>query len=204
MQEAPRRTDDEARRIFEAELSRLSARRAELGEGGVFAVAGYALVHAMEWEAALLAWRGARSFEPDDCELAYSEAMCLLELSRWSDAAAAFRAVIDLDRRIAESGGDGVDWIDADPAYRLGTALHAAGDLDGALAAYEESARRNTIMPESLREIVRVRLARKEGSLALEAVARLEARAFRPSVRAEAAAFREEALALADDAQRGS
>lgn len=202
MQQPPRRSEDEARDILAAELRRLATHRRELGEGGLHAVAGYALIQAMEWEAALIAWREAQRAEPRDCEAVYSEAMCLLELSRWDDAARRFRDVIELDREVVAAGGEGVDWIDTDPAYRLGAALHAAGDLDAALTAYEESARRNTIMPDALREVVRVRIAGGDAAAALDALDRLEKRAFRPSIRAEVAAFREEARALLDSGRR--
>lgn len=201
--EPARRTDAEAAAILAAELDRLAARREALGDAGAHAVAGWGLQHAMEWEAALLAWSNVLEADPRDVEAAHARGLCLLELSRWQDAADAFRAVIELDAALAAAGEPALDWMEDDPAYRLGVALHAMGELRAALDAYEESARRNGITVDALREICRVRIVLCEPREALDAVARLEKRAVRLSVRAEAMAFRAEAKAMLPGASRG-
>lgn len=201
--EPARRTDDEAAAILAEELARLAERRGALGDAGAHAVAGWGLQHAMEWEAALLAWSHVVAADPRDVEAAYARGLCLLELSRWADAAETFRAVATLDTELTAAGEQGLDWMEDDPAYRLGIALHAMGELREALGAYEESARRNGITVDALREICRVRLVLCEPREALDAVARLEKRAVRLSVRAEAMAFRAEAKAMLPGASRG-
>lgn len=189
------RTDDEARTILDAELARLAPRRGDLGEEGVHAVAGWTLVHAMEYEAAAIAWRRALELDPRDVAAQFHLGVCLLELSRWDDAADAFRRAIALDAEVGR-----LDWFDEDPEYRLGNALHATGDFDGALAAYERSASKNIVGTDALREAARIHILRGEGREALEVCSRLERRAVRLTIRAEVQALRAEAEA----ALRGS
>jgi tetratricopeptide (TPR) repeat protein len=196
MQTPAARSDEEAPAILAAELDRLAPRRSALGEAGVHAVAGWTLEHAMEWEASALAWRRAHEIDPDDPSAVLHAGVCELELGRWAVAADAFRRAIDVDARVGR-----LDWFDEDPAYRLGTALHAAGDLDGAIAAYEQSAHRNALGVDALHELSRAHLARRDGRAALEALRRLESRAVRLTVRAQVQAMRAEARALARDAQ---
>lgn len=191
-----RRTDDEAREILESELARLAVRRPSLGESGVHAVAGWTLSHGFEWEAAALAWARAAALDPDDPEPVIHEGVCFLETGRWDDAAARFRAAIELHDRRAASGADGIEWVEDDPAYRLGVALHAKGDLRAAIAAYEESARRNPAGVDALREAARCRLALEETDEALETLVRLERRAVRLTLRAEIMALRADALRI--------
>lgn len=193
---APARSEDEARAILARELLRLAPRRTALGEGGALAVAGWTLLHGMEYEAARIAWARAAEIDPTDVEAAFSEALCLLELSRFEEAAERFRRVIELDDRVAAAGGDALDWMEHDPAYRLGVALHALGRLEEADAAYEESARRNGVGTDSLRELARSRLARRDARRALEALERLERRTVRLTLRAEVMAMRADAEAL--------
>jgi tetratricopeptide (TPR) repeat protein len=117
--------------------------------------------------------------------------VCLLELSKFADAATVFRRAIDLDAEVSR-----LDWFDEDPEYRLGNALHAQGDFEGAIAAYERSAERNIVGVDALREAARLRIVRGEGDAALDVLRRLERRAVRLTVRAEVQALRAEAEAL--------
>lgn len=190
------RTDAEARAILDAEIDRLAPRREALGEAGVHSVAGWTLTHAMEWEAALLAWARAASLEPDDPELVHQHGICLLELGRWDEAAARFRDVLAIDERLVAAGLPGIEWMEEDPAYRLGTALHAKGDLRGAIEAYERSTHRNTTGTDALREMTRAHLALREPEAALDALARLDRRTVRLSLRAEAMAMRADAARM--------
>ena len=190
------RSPEEAEQILAAELSRLEPRREALGAEGCFAVAGWTLQHALEWEAALLAWRQVTAYKPRNVEAAYAEALCLLEMSRFADAAQRFRDVIELDAETVGSGGEGLDWMEDDPEYRLGVALHAMGDLTAAIEAYERSASRNEIAVDALREICRARIALGHAKEAIDAANRLERRAIRLTVRAEALQFRAEARSL--------
>ena len=190
------RSDAEARARLDEELERLAPRRATLGTGGVFSVAGWTLTHAMEWEAAVLAWSRAAESSPDDWEPVHQEGICLLELGRWDDAADRFRRAIEMDARLVALGRPGVEWMEDDPAYRLGMALHAKGDLRAALVAYEESAVRNNTGVDALREMARCRLALVEPEEAIVALVRLERRAVRHSVRGEMMALRAEATRL--------
>ncbi len=185
------RTDAEARGLLDAELARLEPRRAALGETGLHAVAGWTLEHAMEWEAAVVAWRRASELDPSDAGAVFHVGACLLEMSRFADAADAFRRAILLDAQRPR-----LDWFDEDPAYRLGNAHHAAGEFDLAVEAYERSAARNELGVDALRETVRIHLHRGNGRGALDVLRRLEKRAVRLTVRAEAQAFRAEAEAL--------
>ena len=196
------RNDDEARALLPAELARLGPRCETLGELGAHAVAGWGLQHGMEWEASLLAWSRVIEIEPTNIEATHAKGLCLLELAQYSDAADVFRATLALDAAVVAAGGVGVDWMEDDPAYRLGVALHAMGDLRAALVAYEESARRNELAVDALREICRVRIVLCEPKEALDAVARLERRAVRLTVRAEAMAYRAEAKGLLGGSQR--
>jgi tetratricopeptide (TPR) repeat protein len=189
------RTDAEARSILAAELARLAERRRDLGEEGVHAVAGWTLVHAMEYEAAALAWRRALELDGRDVAALFHLGVCLLELSRFDDAADTFRRAIALDEEVGR-----LDWFDEDPEYRLGNALHASGDFDGALAAYERSAARNMVGTDALREAARLHIVRGEGRAALDVLAHMERRAVRLTIRAEVQALRAEAEA----ALRGS
>lgn len=199
---APVRTDEEARSILAAELRRLEPRRSALSEADAHAVAGWTLQNAMEWEAARMAWTRAATLRPDDVEARFCAAVCLLELSRFGDAAAEFRDVLDADARAAAEGREALDWMEHDPAYRLGTALHAAGRIEEAIAAYDESAERNSVGTDALREMARCRLALRDASGALAALARLERRAVRLSVRAEVMALRADAEAMLRGAPR--
>jgi tetratricopeptide (TPR) repeat protein len=185
------RTDDETRRAFEAELARLAPRREALGDSGMHAVAGWTLEHAMEWEAAAMAWRRAFELDGEDVSALFHLGVCLLEQGRYAEAAETFRAASALDDRVKR-----LDWFDEDPEYRLGTALHAGGDLENAIAAYERSALRNMLGVDSLREVVRCRIQRVETDEALDALARMERRAVRLTVRAEVQAYRAETDAL--------
>src|SRR5262245_22719444 len=124
------RTDDEARALLDAELARLSRCRTDLGEAGVHAVAGWTLTHALEFEAAALAWRRAHDLDGRDVAALFHLGVCLLELSRFPDAADVFRRAIALDAEVNR-----LDWFDEDPEYRLGNALHAPGAFDDAVAA---------------------------------------------------------------------
>lgn len=185
------RTDSDARRILEEELARLAPRRERLGEAGVHAVAGWTLEHAMEWEAAALAWRRAFEIDGKDVAALHHLGVCLLEVAKYADAADVFRRAVSLDAEVSR-----LDWFDEDPEYRLGTALHAQRDLRGAIEAYERSAARNVVAVDALREAARCRLALGEGKEALEVLARLERRAVRLTVRAEVQAMRADAEAL--------
>lgn len=195
MQEPPRRDDAAAREILRAELDRIARLHTALGEAGAHAVAGWALVHALEWEAGAVAWSRVAELEPDDPEPHYQEGICLLELGRWDDAAERFRRSLDADARRVAAGGDGIEWMEDDPAYRLGVAYHAKGDLRAALEWYETSSLRNRVGTDALREAARCRLALGEPREALDALARLERRAVRLTLRAEI-------MALRSDAQR--
>lgn len=192
----PRRTEAEARALLDAELGRLAPRAAALGPSATCGVAGRVLGHAYEWEAAAIAWAHAAVHAPDDPEPPFEEGVCLLELERWDDAADRFRRVMEIDARLLASGRDGVEWMETDPAYRLGVAHHGKGDLAAAIAAYEDSARRNPVGVDALREVARCRLALTQPEAAIEALARLEQRAVRLTVRAEAHALRAEATRM--------
>ncbi len=185
------RTDADARRILEEELARLAPRREALGEEGVNAVAGWTLEHAMEWEAASLAWRRAFEIDGRDVAALFHLGVCLLEVAQYAEAADVFRRSIALDAEVSR-----LDWFDEDPEYRLGTALHAQRDLRAAIDAYERSAARNALGVDSLREAARCRLALGEGREALGLLARLERRAVRLTVRAEVQAMRADAEVL--------
>jgi tetratricopeptide (TPR) repeat protein len=189
------RTDAEARAILEAELARLAPRREALGENGVHAVAGWTLEHAMEWEAAAIAWGRAFEFDARDVSSLFHLGVCRIEMGRYADAAAVLRDAIALDAEVSR-----LDWFDEDPEYRLGNALHASGDLTGAIAAYERSAARNVIAVDALREIVHCRIVRGDREAALAALSRMERRAVRLTVRAEVQALRAEAQVLAPPA----
>jgi tetratricopeptide (TPR) repeat protein len=186
------RTDSEARALLDAELARLAPRREALGEAGVHAVAGWTLEHAMEWEAATLAWRRAIDLDAKDVASVFHLGLCLLEMSRFADAAEVFRTTIELDASV-----DRLDWFDEDPEYRLGNALHAGGDFDAAVAAYERSSRRNLLGVDALREAARIHIHRRDRRAALDVLERLEKRAVRLTIRAEVQALRAEAMALA-------
>jgi tetratricopeptide (TPR) repeat protein len=185
------RTDAEARTVLDAELARLAPRREKLGDAGAHSVAGWTLEHAMEWEAAALAWRRAFDLDGRDVAALFHLGVCLLELSKFADAATIFRRAIELDAEVAR-----LDWFDEDPEYRLGNALHADGKFDDAIAAYERSAARNVVGVDALREAARIRIVRGEGREALDVLKRLERRAVRLTVRAEVQALRAEAEAL--------
>src|SRR6185436_20686980 len=101
------RTDAQAQAILDAELTHLAPRREALGEAGFFAVAGWTLEHAMEWEAAAIAWRRALELDPRDSVACFHLGASLLEMSRFPDAADAFRRAIVLD---AENPR--IDWFD--------------------------------------------------------------------------------------------
>ena len=196
MHEPPRRDEAEASAILRTELERIERLHSALGEAGAHVVAGWALVHAFEWEAGALAWARARELEPDDPEPHYQEGICLLELGRWDDAAARFHSCMEADARRVAAGGDGVEWMEDDPAYRLGVVRHAQGDLRGALEWYEESARRNGVGTDALREAARCRLALGEVPEALDALSRLERRAVRLTLRAEIMTLRSDAARI--------
>ena len=185
------RTELQARALLDAELDRLAPRRERLGEAGVHSVAGWTLEHAMEWEASAIAWRRAIELDPNDVCAVFHLGVCLLEMSRWGEAAETFRRAIALDAEVSR-----LDWFDEDPEYRLGNALHAAGDLAAAIAAYERSAIRNIVGVDALREAARCRIVRGEGREALDVLRRLERRAVRLTVRAEVQVLRAEAEAL--------
>ena len=189
--EAAQRTENQARDLLRAELERLAPRREALGEQGVHAVAGWTLEHALEWEASALAWSRAAELDPRDVAAVFHLGVCRLELGQWDEAARTFRRAMELDDEVGR-----LDWFDEDPAYRLGNALHAEGDVARAVAAYEESARRNVVGVDALREVARCHLAEGRADAALDALARLERRAVRLSVRAEVQALRAEARAL--------
>jgi len=194
MSGAPCRTPDESRTILAAELARLAPRRDALGEAGAHAVAAWTLMNAFEFEAAALGWAGVLEDAPRDVEAVFRHAHCLLELGRHDEAADGFRTAHALDAEVSDDpAGEGLDWLEDDPAYRLGNCLHVAGDLTAAIQAYEESVRRNTIGVEALREIACCHLARENAEAALDAVSRMESRAGRIAVRADALALRAEA-----------
>jgi tetratricopeptide (TPR) repeat protein len=190
------RTSEQARALYDAELARLASRRQHLGEEGVHAVAGWTLEHAMEFEAAALAWARAFELDPKDVAALFHLGVCRLETGEYAAAADIFRRAIVLDDEVAL-----LDWFDEDPEYRLGNALHAAGDFDAAIEAYERSASRNVVGVDSLREAARIRILRGQGREALEVLARLERRAVRLTIRAEVQALRAEAEALPDAAR---
>jgi tetratricopeptide (TPR) repeat protein len=185
------RTDAEARALLDAELARLAPRREQLGDAGVHAVCGWTLEHAMEWEAAAIAWRRAFDLDERDATALFHLGVCLLEMSKFDDAATVFRRAIALDEQVQR-----LDWFDEDPEYRLGNALHAQGNFEEAVAAYERSAARNVVGVDSLREAARIRIVRGQGREALDVLMRLERRAVRLTVRAEVQALRAEAEAL--------
>ena len=199
MSGAPRRTDTEAREILAAEIERLRLLGGALGETGSFAVAAWTLMHAYEFEAAEMGWAAAMEREPRDVENVFRHAHCLLELGHFERAADGFRAAMELDAELADApGGEGLDWLEDDPAYRLGNCLHVQGDLAGAVEAYELSAGRNTIGVEALREMTRCHLAAERPDDALDALRRMERRAGRVGLRAEVLALRAEAERLRD------
>jgi tetratricopeptide (TPR) repeat protein len=185
------RTDAEARTLLDAEVARLAPRREALGEDGTYAVCGWTLEHAMEWEAASLAWRRAFDLDPRDVGALFHLGVCLTELGQFADAAQVFRDATVLDAEVQK-----LDWFDEDPEYRLGVALHAMRDTGAAIEAYERSAARNLLGVDALREIVRCRIVREEPREALEALQRLEHRAVRLTVRAEVQAMRAEAESM--------
>ncbi|MCE9638150.1 MAG: tetratricopeptide repeat protein [Planctomycetes bacterium] len=193
MTEPPRRSPAEADAILSAEFARIGTHRDALGETGAAAVAGWTLMHGMEWEAAAIAWEMAAKGDPDDPEPLNEWGVCLLELGRFDEAANLFRRTIDVDARLVAAGRDGVEWMENDPAYRLGVALHAKGDLRSAIASYEDSARRNPTGVDALREAARSRLALGEPEAALEVLGRLERRTVRLTLRAEVMAMRADA-----------
>ena len=124
------RTDVEARAVLDAELDRLAPRRERLGEAGAHSVAGWTLEHAMEWEASAIAWCRAIELESRDVCAVFHLGVCLLEMSRYGEAAETFRRAIALDDEVSR-----LDWFDEDPEYRLGNALwpqasHAHDVLD--------------------------------------------------------------------------
>lgn len=193
----PTRTHDEAHALLGEQLELIGERREQLGEEGAYEVAGWRLQMAMEWEASALAY--ARCFELNDrsVQALFGRGVCALELSRWDEAADLFRRALELDDALeADEGAERLDWFDEDPAYRLGNALHAKGDLDAACEAYAESARRNASGVEALRELVRCEIVRGRGPEALDAVNRMERRAVRLTLRAEVQVLRAEAEAL--------
>ncbi len=198
------RTDDEARALLDAELEALAPRADALGADGLPAVAGWRLFNAYEFEAAALAYESAADADPQGIEVRFQHGMCLLELGRYDDAAADFRAAIELSDALRDDPDEEMlDWVDDDPAYRLGNALHAKGDLDAAVDAYEVSATRNTVGTDALREIARCRLAARRPAEALAVLDRMEARTKRLSVHAEIRALRADAertLAASGDA----
>ncbi len=195
---APRDQESAHARLHE-ELARLADRPhaagGGLGASAAHAVAAWTLAHAFEYEAAELAWARVVELEPRSLEAVYQRGMCLLELGRYADAERCFRAALALDAALrSDPDAELLDWIEDDPALRLGNCRHALGDLDGAIEAYELSARRNTVAPDALREIARCRLARGDGAGALAALTRMQQRATRPAQRAEIEALRAEAL----------
>jgi len=194
MSGAPTRSPEEARELLDQHLTDLASRRDALGEAGVFAVAAWTLTHAFEFEAAELAWARVSELEPRSIEAVFQRGLSLLELGRFADAADSFRATIELDVVLREDpNAELVDWIEDDPALRLGNCHHATGDLDAAIVAYEESARRNTVSGAALREIVRCRLAQERPADALHALDRLAKRACTIALRAEVEALRADA-----------
>lgn len=193
MTEPPRRNAAEAQAILDAEFARIGTHRDALGETGTVAVAGWTLMHGMEWEAAAIAWSAAASSDPDDPEPLNEWGVCLLELGRFDEAADLFRRTLALDARLVAEGRDGVEWMENDPAYRLGVALHAKGDLRGAIASYLDSAQRNPTGVDALREASRCHLALIEPEAALDVLTRLERRTVRLTLRAEVMAMRADA-----------
>jgi len=203
MSGAPTRTPEEAATLLDEAVAALAERSAALGESGTFAVAAWSLIHAWEFEASELAWARVTLLEPHSLEAVYQRGLCLIELSRFDEAAGQFRAAIELDAQLrGDPNSEVLDWIEDDPNYRLGNCYHAAGDLARAIDAYEESARRNTVAVDALREIARCRLAREEPAEALAALTRFDQRVVKPAVRAEGQALRADAqrmLRAADD-----
>jgi tetratricopeptide (TPR) repeat protein len=194
MSGAPSRSPEEARELLVEQLVELEPRAAALGEGGLHAVAAWRLSHAYEHEAAELAWRRVAELEPRSLEAAYQRGRCLLELGRFADAAQCFRGAIAIDAELrGDPDAELLDWIEDDPAYRLGNCHHALGELEAAVAAYELSARRNTVAGEALREIARCHLAQERPADALEALGRLARRATTFARRAEIQALRADA-----------
>lgn len=194
MSGAPTRSPEEARALLDELLAELAPRRDALGVGGVHAVAAWRLMHAFEYEAAALAWAQACADDPRSLEACFQRGICLLELGRFAEALPVFRTAIELDAALRDDpDAEMVDWIEDDPAYRLGNCLHALGDLEAAVAAYEESALRNTVAGDALREIARCRLAQERPAEALEALGRLERRVATYARRAEVLALRSDA-----------
>ena len=194
MSGAPQRSPHEAEELLAQQLDELESRRSALGDAGIHAVAAWKLMHAFEFEAAVLAWDRVIGAEPRSLEAVFQRGLCLLELSRFDEAAVAFGASMELDAALrGDPDSEALDWIEDDPAYRLGNCRHAQGDLEAAISAYEESARRNTVAGHALREIVRCRLAQDRPQDALDALVRLAARAMSIAHRAEVQALRADA-----------
>jgi tetratricopeptide (TPR) repeat protein len=204
MSGAPTRSPEEARALLDEQLDELASRGEALGDDGRYAVAAWRLMHAFEFEAAELAWAATLAGDPRSLEAVFQRGLCLLELGRFDDAAQAFRDAIALDAELRDDpNAEQVDWIEDDPSYRLGNCLHAAGDLESAIAAYEESARRNTVAGDALREIVRVRLAQGRPRDALDALDRLAGRRASVAQQAEMQALRADAERMLRDAGGG-
>ncbi len=194
MSAARSRSPEEARTLLDEQLTGLAPRRATLGEEGLHAVAAWRLMHAFEYEAAALAWEQVERRAPRSLEAVFQRGVCLLELGRFTEGAAAFRRALELDAVLRDDpDAEQLDWIEDDPAHRLGNCHHARGDLDAAIVAYEESARRNTVAGAALREIARCRLAQERPREALAALDRLQQRAVTVRDRARIEALRADA-----------
>lgn len=188
------RSPQEAEALLAQEATRLAPRREELGEAGVFAVAGWTLQMHLEWEAAELAWGRAAELDPASAEALLGMGICALETGRFLEAAECIRRAIVLDAETsADPDAPSLEWFDEDPAYKLGTALHAAGELAAAVEAYEQSARRNTLGVAALFEAAKCHLACERPAEALEALGRLAPRAKKPGTRADLMALRADA-----------
>lgn len=191
------RDDAEAHAALDAELERLAPHSAELGDGGLHAVAAWTLQMAYEWEAAALAWSRAIECMPGNAPAVFNLGVCRLETGDLDAAAALFHRAVEVDSAVTgEGGGEALDWFEEDPYLKLGNVHHLRGDLERAIEAYDQSARFNLTAVESLAEIVRCRLAQKDGKRALEAADRLARRSSRPSVLAQVEAFRHVARGL--------
>jgi len=191
------RSEDEAREILAAELDGLSERADALGEAGAQAVAAWSLQMAYEFEAAQMAWARTVELEPHNAQARFNEGVCLLEVESLEAAEQAFRHALEIDAAVTEGEpGEGLDWFEEDPHFKLGNVQHLRGDLEAACVHYARSAQRNLTAVEALTELIRCRLALGQAEKALEAIDRLTTRAARLSVRAEAEAYRAEARAL--------